>query len=89
MSSFQLKAIELNNWISYYGDNRLDFSGPRGNNSFILYGEDSRGKTAFFESFHFAFFGRVVKRQKGMKAKSKEKPYFSSMKKNEPLMNAL
>lgn len=87
MTSFSLNSIKLTNWISYYGVKEFNFSQKRGNNSYIIFGEDSRGKTAFFESFHYAFFGQVIKRQKGGTDDVIHKPAFSDKKKDEPLMN--
>lgn len=77
-----IQQITLKNWQGYYGPNHI-FSFSANRPSSIIYGKNTFGKTAFWESIEFALYGRVRRR----KQPNKFKPYMSSQSAEKPLLN--
>ena len=56
-----ITSIELHNWQPYYGfgqkgKTRVNFKGKSGKKNIIFYGQNTNGKTAFWEAIQFSFF---------------------------------
>ena len=77
-----IQQITLKNWQGYYGSNHV-FLFSANSPSCIIYGKNTFGKTAFWESIEFALYGRVRRR----KQPNKFKPYMSSQSADKPLLN--
>ena len=77
-----IQKITLNNWQGYYGsDHVFDFTGGNGYSS-IIYGENSFGKSAFWESIEFALYGNVE-----MRRSKQDKPLIAPESADKPLLN--
>lgn len=59
----RLSKVILKNWQGYYGPDHVFEFGYNGSCSSIIYGENTYGKTAFWEAIEFALYGRVRKRK--------------------------
>ena len=79
----RLSKVILKNWQGYYGpEHKFEF-GDDGSCSSIIYGENSHGKTAFWEAIEFALYGNVRKR----KQKNKFKLFIAEESGELPLLN--
>ncbi|MDA9183031.1 AAA family ATPase [Candidatus Poseidoniaceae archaeon] len=79
----RLSKVILKNWQGYYGSDHIFNFGNDGSCSSIVYGENSHGKTAFWEAIEFALYGKVRKR----KQKNKFKLYIAEEAGELPLLN--
>jgi DNA sulfur modification protein DndD len=79
----RLSKVILKNWQGYYGPDHIFNFGNDGSCSSIVYGENSHGKTAFWEAIEFALYGKVRKR----KQKNKFKLYIAKEAGELPLLN--
>ena len=77
-----IQQITLRNWQGYYGPDH-NFSFSSNSPSSIIYGKNTFGKTAFWESIEFALYGRVRRR----KQPNKFKPFMSNQSSEKPLLN--
>jgi len=86
----QILKITLNNWQGYYGSGKkstiIDVRGMSGKRNLIVYGQNTHGKTALWQSIQYAFYGRVNKRKTGWED-GKYKPLVGSETHLEPLLN--
>ena len=82
--------ITLNNWQGYYGSGKdstiINVRGKSGKRNLIVYGQNTHGKTALWQSIQYAFYGRVNKRKTGWED-GKYKPLVGSETHLEPLLN--
>ena len=82
--------ITLNNWQGYYGSGKnatkINIKGKSGKRNLIVYGQNTHGKTALWQSIQYAFYGRVNKRKTGWED-GKYKPLVASETHLEPLLN--
>ena len=87
-----ITSIELHNWQPYYGfgqkgKTRVNFKGKSGKKNIIFYGQNTNGKTAFWEAIQFSFFGRVNKRRSSGIRDGNFKPLVADSTDFEPLLN--
>jgi len=86
----KIQAIHLHNWQPYYGQGasakKIQFDGKSGKINAIIYGQNTHGKTALWQSLQFAFYGKVNKRKTGWEEK-KFKPIIGTETAKEPLLN--
>lgn len=78
-----IHSIEFNNWQGYYGKHKFSFQGTGNRNGGFILGDNTVGKTAFWEAIHFALYDRVPKR----KNPKKFKPFVAENSSEKPLMN--
>jgi len=55
----KLTKLVLFNWQGYHGKKEFNFDGENGKSSSFIYAQNTYGKSAFWEAFHFALYGRV------------------------------
>lgn len=86
----RLEKISLHNWQSYYGHGAkattIRLFGKNDLKNVIVYGQNTRGKTALWEAVRFALYGRVPRRMTGGGERS-FKPVFAPDSTREPLLN--
>lgn len=87
----RIEQVRLHNWQSYYGVGEhaveFDFRGSQsGKKNAIIYGQNTRGKTAFWEAVRFALYGRVRKRSFSADV-PQYKPVCALGSSEEPLLN--
>lgn len=75
--------ITLHNWQGYYGTWDFNFAGTYDKSSSFIYADNTAGKTAFWEAFQFALYGRVERRRN----KGKFKPPLAQDSGDHPLLN--
>jgi DNA sulfur modification protein DndD len=86
-----IEQIRLVNWQSYYGAGASAVTvslrrKANGLSNVIVYGQNTRGKTALWEALRFALYGRVPKRMSKLETKS-FKPVVAADSAKEPLLN--
>lgn len=87
----RIEKIALHNWQCYKGRGKnatiIDLRGDTtGRKSSIIYGQNTRGKTAFWEAVRFALYGRVPKRMSTLEER-RYKPITAASSDKEPLLN--
>ncbi|WP_394730017.1 AAA family ATPase [Altererythrobacter sp. GH1-8] len=64
-----LRALELNNFGPFKGNQRVEFPTEEGVS--VVYGENMRGKTSLLNAIRFAFFGKIIGRGRSETSLSK------------------
>jgi DNA sulfur modification protein DndD len=86
----RLQKIRLHDWQSYYGHGKnateLALFGKNDLKNAIVYGQNTRGKTALWEAIRFALYGRVVRRVSTSTTRL-YKPVFAVDSAREPLLS--
>jgi len=78
-----INSIEFKNWQGYFGTQKFSFDGTGERNSGFILGDNTVGKTAFWEGVMFALYDHVPRR----KNPNKFKPYIAKNSSQHPLMN--
>lgn len=75
--------VKLHNWQGYFGTSEFDFDGESNLTSSFIYADNTMGKSAFWEAFHFALYGKVERRNRP----GQYKPYIAENSGDYPLLN--
>ena len=78
-----INSIEFKNWQGYFGTHKFVFNGTGERNGGFILGDNTVGKTAFWEGVMFALYDHVPRR----KNPNKFKPYVAKDSSHHPLMN--
>jgi len=78
-----IKSVKFENWQGYFGIHTFSFNGTGDRNSGFVIGDNTFGKTAFWEGIMFALYDHVPRR----KNPKKFKPFVAKNSSRHPLMN--
>lgn len=78
-----INSVKFENWQGYFGTHEFSFNGTGDRNSGFVIGDNTFGKTAFWEGIMFALYDHVPRR----KNPKKFKPYIAENSNQHPLMN--
>lgn len=78
-----INSVIFENWQGYFGTHKFSFNGTGNRNSGFVIGDNSFGKTAFWEGIMFALYDHVPRR----KQSKKFKPFVAKNSSQHPLMN--
>jgi len=78
-----INSVEFKNWQGYFGTHKFSFNGTGNRNSGFVLGDNTVGKTAFWEGVMFALYDHVPRR----KNPKKFKPFIAENSNQHPLMN--